>query len=500
MRRSALAALACSVLAGCMVGPDYVRPAVDTPKTFLYEPKEVADTANTEWWKQFDDPVLDQLIAEALANNRNVKIAAANVEQAAGLFTQTRSPLFPQFGYQGSAGRQRFSQSSAIALPSGVTNPFNSFQVFAGASWEIDLWGRIRRQTEAAQANLLATDEARRGVILSLVAQVATTYLQLRGLDEQLVIAERTLKSYAESLQLINDKFEFGQVSQMNVAQAQSRYETAAAEIPQIRRQIALTENSLSILLAHNPGPIPRGKSILALELPMVPEGVPSQLLERRPDLLQAEQQLVAANAQIGAAKALYFPTISLTGAFGTASTQLSSLFDGPSRVWSFAGVFTGPIFTGGAISGQVAQAEAIQKAALLSYQQSIQNAFADVDDALVSREQLIEQLAAQERLVKALLEYSELAQLLWDGGYAPYSTVLQAEEQLFPQELNLATTRAQLLGSVVSIYRATGGGWVNEADKLAPQPAAGSGWFAPTLPPVGGASSSASSTGVPSR
>lgn len=483
MRRSALAVLVCGLLSGCLVGPDYVKPKVDTPERYLYEPKEVADTANTEWWKQFGDPVLDELIAEALANNRNVQIAAANVEQAAGIVTQIRAPLFPQFNYQGSAGRYRFSQGSTVALPSGVSNPTDAFSLGVGASWEIDLWGRIRRQSEAAQANLLATDEARRGVILSLVADVATTYVELRALDEQLVIAQRTLGSYEESLNLIKDKFEFGQVSQMNVAQAQSRYETAATEIPRVRRQIALTENALSILLGRNPGPIPRGKNVYELVLLAVPAGLPSRLLEQRPDILQSEQQLIAANAQIGAAKALYFPTISLTGAYGRASTDLSNLFDGPSRTWNFAGSFVGPIFTAGAISGQVAQAEAGQKAALLRYRQTIQNAFADVDDALVSREQRIEQLAAQERLVASLKEYEELAKLLWDGGYAPYSTVLQAQEQLFPEELNLMTTRAQLLDSAVAIYRATGGGWVNEADKLTPQPVAGSGWFAPALP-----------------
>ena len=483
MRRSAVAVLVCGLLSGCLVGPDYVKPKVDTPAAFLYEPKEVADTANTEWWRQFDDPVLEQLIVEALANNRNVQIAAANVEQAAGILTQVRAPLFPQLNYQGSAGRYRFSEGSTTALPSGVSNPTNAFSIAAGASWEIDLWGRIRRQAESAQANLLATDEARRGVILSLVAQVASTYIELRALDQQLEISQRTLKSYEESLNLIKDKFEFGQVSQMNVAQAQSRYETAAAEIPNVRRQIAITENALSILLGRNPGPIPRGKNIYELVLLTVPAGLPSQVLEQRPDILRAEQQLIAANAQIGAAKALYFPTISLTGAFGRASTDLDNLFDGPSRTWNFAGSLVGPIFTAGAISGQVAQAEAVQKAALLQYQQTIQNAFADVDDALVSREQRVEQLAAQERLVAAFKEYEELAGLLWDGGYAPYSTVLQAQEQLFPQELNLTATRAALLGSAVAIYRATGGGWVNEADKLTPQPVAGSGWFAPALP-----------------
>jgi len=485
MRRSSVAVVLCGLLSGCLVGPDYVKPKVETPATFLYEPKEVADTANTEWWKQFDDPVVDQLIAEALANNRNVQIAAANVEQAAGLVTQVRAPLFPQLNYQGSAGRYRFSEGSTTALPSGVSNPTNAFSIAAGASWEIDLWGRIRRQAESAQANLLATDEARRGVILSLVAQVASTYIELRALDQQLEISQRTLKSYEESLNLIKDKFEFGQVSQMNVAQAQSRYETAAAEIPNVRRQIAITENALSILLGRNPGPIPRGKTIYELALLTVPAGLPSQVLEQRPDILRAEQQLIAANAQIGAAKALYFPTISLTGAFGRASTDLDNLFDGPSRTWNFAGSFVGPIFTAGAISGQVAQTEAVQKVALLQYQQTIQNAFADVDDALVSRQERIEQLAAQERLVASLKEYEELAGLLWDGGYAPYSTVLQAQEQLFPQELALTGTRARLLVTAVDIYRATGGGWVNEADKMAPQPVAGSGWFAPDLPPV---------------
>lgn len=495
MRRALAAALLCGLLPGCLVGPDYVRPRVDTPASFLYEPKEVTQTANTAWWKQFDDRVLDQLIDEGLANNRSVQIAAANVEQAAGLYTQIRAPLFPQLTYQGAAGRQRFSRNAVTSLPGSVKNPYNSFQLAAGASWEIDLWGRIRRQTEAAQANLLATDEARRGVVLTLVSQIVTTYIDLRARDEQLVIAQRTLKSYEESLGLIRDKFEFGQVSQMNVAQAQSRYETAAAAIPNARREIAITENTLSILLGRNPGPIARGKTIYELALLTVPAGVPSQVLEQRPDILQAEQQLIAANAQIGAAKALYFPTISLTGAFGRASADLSDLFDGPSRTWSFAGSFVGPIFTAGAISGQVAQAEAAQKAALLTYQQTIQNAFADVDDALVSRTERTEQLAAQERLVASLKEYEELAKLLWDGGYAPYSTVLQAQEELFPQELNLALTRASLLSSAVDIYRATGGGWVNDADKMAPQPVAGSGWFAPTLPSEQAGSHAATTT-----
>lgn len=487
MRRSAIAGLAGGLLAGCMVGPDYVKPKVDTPAAYSYEPKQTAQTANTEWWKQFGDPVLDDLIAQALVHNYNVKIAAANVEQAAGVLTTTRSPLYPQVNYQGAAARQRLSQNTAI--PVGSPNPANNYQVLAGATWEIDLWGRVRRLTEAAQANLLATEEARRGVILSLVASVGTNYLQLRGLDQQLIISQDTLKAYAESLKLFELRFKHGQISQMNVEQVKVQYQTAAAQIPIIRQQIVQTENALSILLGRNPGPIPRGKSLLELIAPEVPAGLPSELLERRPDLLQTEQLLIAANAQIGAAKAQYFPTISLTAAFGVSSSQLNSLFKGPAQVWSYGGNFIGPIFTAGAISGQVAQATAGQKAALLSYELAIQSAFADVENALVTRQELVEQIVAQQALVQALREYSRLAYLQYNGGYAPYTDVLQAEQQLFPAELNLAAAQTALLASVVRIYQATGGGWVDLAQKTADTP-----------PQAGAAASTPATTKAPDR
>ena len=481
----AVATVLTGALAGCMVGPDYRRPEVSAPAAFRYEPKAVAQTADTEWWQQFGDPVLDGLIVEALAHNKNVEIAVANVEQAAGVLTTTRSPLFPQLSYQADATRQRFNELSGTRLSGVGGSTQTTYQVLAGATWEIDLWGRIRRLTEAARAELLATDEARRGVVLSLVASVASTYLQLLGLDEQLATAKRTLGAYGESVKLFELQFKYGQVSRMNVEQARSQYETAAAQIPVIENQIVQTENALSILLGRNPGPVARGKALDALALPSVPAGVPSQLLERRPDLAQAEQTLVAANAQIGAAKAQYFPTISLTGALGTASNELNGLFKGASRVWSYGGSIIGPIFTGGAIAGQVAQAEAGQKAALASYQLAIQNAFADVENALVSNAKLGDQLAAQGRLVTALSEYSKLARLQFDGGYSPYSTVLQAEQQLFPAELNQATIRAQLYASFVGIYQALGGGWVDKADELSPQPMAGS--LPPRVPPSAG-------------
>ena len=468
MRARVIASMLCSAAAGCAIGPDYHRPDIAMPAAFAYGPKQAAATADVEWWKRMEDPVLDALIAEALANNQTVKVAAANVEQAAGLLTSTRSALFPQVGYQGAGTRQKISDASLALLPKGVPNPATTYQVLAGASWEIDLWGRVRRLTESAQANLLATEEARRGVILSLVATVANSYLLLRGLDEQLVMAERTRDTYANSLQLMRYKFQYGRVSEMEVEQAKVRYETAAAQIPQIRRDMATLENAISVLLGRSPGPVPRGKGIFEIAIPDVPAGVPSELLERRPDLRQAEEQLVAANAQIGAAKALYFPTISLTGAAGTASNELANLFKGPAASWNYGGSIVGPIFTAGAISGQVAQAEAGQKAALAAYQLAVQSAFADVENALVARATLDEQVAAQERLVTALRNYSRIAQLQFDGGRAPYSTVLQAEQELFPAELTWAALRTQLCGSLVNVYKAMGGGWVDTAASMA--------------------------------
>ena len=457
--------IAAALLSGCMIGPNYARPRVEMPDAFRFEDARAAATANTTWWKQFDDPVLDALITEALANNKDVQIAAANVEQAAGVLTTTRAPLFPQVSYDGSAARQRLSKNDVVPAP--ADNPYAAFQLFGGATWELDLWGRIRRQTESARATVLASAAARRGVILTLVAGVAGNYVQLRGLDAQLEIAKRTLGTYAEAVRLFELQFKWGQVSEMVVAQARTQYATALVAIPRIERQIAVLEQTIAILLGRNPGPIARGKSIDQLVPFAVPAGVPSDLLERRPDIVQAEETLIAANAQIGAAKALYFPVISLTGAAGLSSSELKNLFKGPAQAWMYAGSFTGPIFTAGAISGQVAQAEATRRAALVGYEAAIQNAFADVASALVSHQTLEVEVDAQRQLVAASSEYTRLAKMQYDGGYTPYFTVLQAEQQLFPAELSLAQRRADLLNALISVYRAMGGGWVADADAL---------------------------------
>ena len=456
MRRLAVVLLAWPV-AGCLMGPNYERPVVDAPTAFRYEAAEARETANLAWWTQFGDPVLDGLIDEALARNLTGQIAAANVEQAAAVLTQTRSQLYPQASYGANASGQRQNETVGTVY---------SYGALAGASWELDLWGRIRRLSEAARAQVLATEEARRGVILSLVASVANGYLQLRALDEQLVIAVRSKAAYAESVRLFELQFKHGVQSKMTVEQARTQYETAAAAVPQIESQIAQTENALSVLLGRNPGPIPRGRSIGAFAMPDIPAGIPSDVLERRPDIRQAEQVLVAANAQIGAAKALYFPAISLTGALGIASVDLADLFKGPSGSWSYQGSIAGPIFTGGAIKAQVRQTEAARKAAELGYAAAIQSAFADIDTALVGRAKLAEQLAAERRLVAAAREYGRLARLQFDGGVAPYFTVLQAEQQLFPAELNEVQLRASLFAATVSIYKAMGGGWVSVAEQ----------------------------------
>lgn len=455
------------LLTGCMLGPDYERPGLDVPAAFRYEDGEAQQTANIDWWKQFEDPALDRLIDEALANNRDIKIAAANIEQASAVLLQVRSPLFPQIGYSGTGARERASTNSVSPFSSLLKNPRSSYQAFANVSWEIDLWGRIRRLSESAQAGLLATEEAWRGVILTLVSSVANNYIQLLGLDDQLRIAKETLETYAQSVKIFELRFKYGQVSQMTVEQARSQYETAAAAIPQIETQIAQLENAISILLGRNPGHVKRGKTLCQLHLPPVPAGLPSDLLVNRPDIRGAEQDLISANAQIGAVKALYFPTISLTGAFGFASSDLTNLFQGPARIWSYAGSITGPIFTGGAIHGQVKEAEAMRKAALLNYEQTVQNSFADVENALVARKKLVDQIQAQERLVKANREYVRLSKLQYEGGYSPYSTVLQAEQQLFPSELNYAQYRAALFNSLVNIYKAMGGGWITDAERL---------------------------------
>ena len=465
MRKTLLATLVSLLVAGCMVGPDYVRPPVDAPTAWRLTEPDAKHLANTAWWEQFGDPVLNDLVATALRENKDLMIATARIDEFAGKYGFVRSGLFPQVGAGYEVSRQRNS-----AVP-GTVDPvtYNSYSAVLNAGWEIDIWGRIRRQTEAANAQLLASEEGRNGVVLSLVGSVAGAYINLRNLDRQLEIARATAKSRGESYDLFKLRFEGGVISLLELSQNKSQYEEALASMPPLEKAVAQQENGLSVLLGRNPGPIARGKDIDQLMLPAIPAGLPSELLERRPDIRRAEQDLIAANALIGAARAAYFPTISLTGLFGYASPSLSSLFDGPSKVWQYGAPITMPIFTAGAIAGQVQAAEAVQQQALFAYQKAIQEAFREVDDSLVSQDRTREQLLAQRRQVEALQQYASTARLRYDNGYTSFIEVLDAERSLFNVQLQYTQTHQVQLQAMINLYLAMGGGWVVEAEKLAP-------------------------------
>lgn len=453
-------------LAGCMIGPDYERPVVDAPSLWRVDIVEAGELSNSKWWHQFDDPVLVELTSEALLNNTDLLIATARVDQFLSLYGATRAELFPQVGAQGSAARDRFSEALSPASP-GISNPDNIYQAFLTATWEIDLWGRLRRATEAAKAELLSTEEARRTVVQSLVSSVVISYIDLLNLDRQLQISIETAKSRKDSETIFTQRHKAGVVSNLELSQVKSEYQSARARIPELEKAITQRENALSILLGRNPGPIRRGGAISDLRLPTVPSGLPSELLVRRPDIRQAEHDLIAANARIGVARAAYFPTVSLTGALGTSSRDISDLFSGDSKAWSFAGDVSLPIFTAGRIEGQVKAAEAVQQQALIAYQGVIQNAFREVDDALVDQDRTRVILDAQKLQVLSLKDYARLAKLRYDEGYSSYLEVLDAERSLFNVELNYTQTQADLFSALVTLYKTMGGGWIDQADEM---------------------------------
>jgi outer membrane protein, multidrug efflux system len=454
-------------LAGCMVGPDYRRPAVDVPSAWRMNTEEAAQISTSAWWDRFGDPVLSHLVRNALENNKDLAIAAANVDVAFAQYGITRSAQFPTVDAGASAQRQRLSQSTApIPVPSG-RQAFDDYRINVSASYEVDLWGRFRRATEAARASLLASEEGRRTVVLTVVASVASEYVQLRALDRQLEIATHTSESLREAARLQQVRFEEGATPESDYQQAQSQAEAAAAQVPELERQIVRQENLISVLLGANPGPIPRGRTIDELRFPDVPPGLPSSLLERRPDIRQAEQNLVAANADIGVAKAAYFPQISLTGLLGLESAQLSDLFKGPSRTWSFGSGLTQSVFNAGSIRSQVEQAKAAQREALYSYQKSVISAFEDFEDALIDRAKFGQARDSQARNVAALVRFRDLAVLRYREGATIYLEVANAEQSLFNAQLTLVSVQSQLFQSYANLYRAMGGGWVDEAEKV---------------------------------
>ncbi len=462
LRVFVLAPLVALMLSGCMIGPDYFRPFFDTPPAWRVSDAAAKDLANTAWWRQFDDPVLNELIATALRENKDLLIATARIDEYAGYYGVSRSGLFPQVGVGYDVSKQR------IPIAGGNdSTTYNSYSALFNVSWEIDLWGRIRRQNEAARAQLLASEEGRQAVILSLVGNVAGAYVSLRDLDRQLQISVDTANTRKASYQVFKDRYEGGVISLLELYQNKSQYEEALASIPALEKAIAQQENAISILLGRNPGPILRGKTISALAPPAIPEGLPSSLLERRPDLRVAEQNLVSANALIGAAKAAYYPTISLTGLLGVASGGLSNLWSSDSKAWQYAGSVGMPIFTAGLLAGQVEVANAQQQQALFNYQKAVQNAFREVNDALIDQDRSSAQLAAQAQQVESLTQYAETARLRYENGYTSFIEVLDAERSLFNAQLQYTQTQQVRLQAMINLYKAMGGGWVAEADRL---------------------------------
>jgi outer membrane protein, multidrug efflux system len=453
--------LAASVLAGCAVGPDYRRPAAGAPPAFRGEtPAGDRSFADLAWWDVYRDPRLKGLISEALANGFDARIAAARVEESRAIAAEVHGQLFPGVGY--SAGAYR-GKNAILGEPytEGAGATSSGFDGYLGAAWELDLWGRVRRLDEAARSQYLATEEARRGVQLSLVSDVATAYFELLELDEELSIDREAVQSFGESLKLFNRQLEGGVASRLDTESAEAALATSMARIPDIERQISIKENQISVLVGRNPGPVARGLPLGDQATPPdVPAGLPSALLERRPDVREAENAARAANAGIGVTVGGFLPRIGLSAILGAVSTSLSDITTRGAGLWSIGAGATGPLFQGGGLRGQYDQAKEAWEVAKLQYQQAALNAFSDVANALVARGRLAEEREQQERAVSAYREAVELSSQRYSSGRASYLEVLQAQQLLFPAKVALAQTRSAQLETIVQLYAALGGGW----------------------------------------
>ncbi|PYN70485.1 MAG: RND transporter [Candidatus Rokuibacteriota bacterium] len=453
--------VAAALLGGCAIGPDYKRPSVAQPPTFRGQATaEAVSFADAPWWEVFQDPSLKALIQEALRNNYDVNIAVARVQEARANLSIARSDLYPSLDYSGGASRSKIGPGVSGQTGGPVRNATSSYFAAMSASWEVDIWGRIRRLTEAARATLLATEEARRGVWLTLVSDLGQAYFELLELDVRLQIARNSTNAYQRTYDLFLDRFNLGVASKLETSRALGALGDAQATIPQLESDIVAKENQISILLGKAPTPIPRGKPMYEQPVvPTVPTGLPSTLLERRPDLRQAEQQLVSANAQIGVAKAEFFPKVSLTALLGTASSDLSTV-TGASMIWTGSGIFSGPLFNMGRTLGFYRASIAQWEQARLQYQQAVLTALREVSDALTALGKLNEAEMGQDTAVRALEEAVEHATARYRQGLANYFEVLEAQQQLYPAQNTLAQIRRDRLLSHVRLYKALGGGW----------------------------------------
>lgn len=460
MRPHWLAAITLLFLTGCTVGPNYKRPPVTTPDSYRGlapdADKQAAAWAEEKWWSVFQDDELQKLIRTALEQNYDLRIAATRILQAQAILGITRADQLPTITGSASATNQRFPQSKGAAPLETSAN-----QVSLGLAWELDFWGKFRRATEAARADVLATEWGQRAVRTTLVSDVATAYFQLRELDLELEISRQTLASRQESLHLVEVRAKGGVTSMLDVRQSEQLVYQAAASIPDLERRIEQQENFISVLLGQNPGPIPRGKPLVDNVVPpVVPAGLPSSLLERRPDIQAAEQQLVSANARIGVAKAAFFPQITLTAVGGYQSSALTSLFTGPAGFWSFGGQLLQPIFNRGRIRSNVRLTEAQKEEAVLIYQQSIQQAFRDVSDSLVAYRKNQEVRQQQDLLTRAAEDATRLSNMRYRGGVTSYLEVLDSDTRYFSAQITLAQADLNERLAMVQLYRALGGGW----------------------------------------
>jgi multidrug efflux system outer membrane protein len=436
---------------GCAVGPKYVRPAIQPPATFYAEQQATANSAaDMAWWDLFKDPVLQGLVREGLKNNYDLQLAVARVEEERALLGISRSQYYPQVGYGANISGQ---QSPTIPNHTYYSYSFSTI-------WEIDLFGRIRKLNEAQRAAYFSSEEARRDVRLLVLSDVARGYFQLRALDEQMEIAHRTVKSFQETLELFQRKFEGGAASGLEVARAQAALSNVAAVIPDFERQIVAQENALDLLLGRNPGPIARGAALAEqYDPPEIPAGLPATLLERRPDLREAEQNLIAANARVGVAKANFFPTISLTGLLGGVSPQLSEL-TASGKAWSLAGNLAGPIFTGGRLKNEYRASLALRDQAKISFEKAVTQAFGEVSTSLSAHQQLAISYREQLKSVEAYRESVRLAFTRYDSGLSSYFEIVDSQIQLYPAESSSVTYDLGRKLAVVDLYRALGGGW----------------------------------------
>lgn len=447
-------------LAGCAVGPNYQRPPVSVPGHFRSAPETTGTNFLGElpWWEMFQDPDLKALIRAALTNNYDLRIAIARVEQFRAIAAQNRALYFPQLNYQAEAGRSK-NATAGSAFPTGNTGNF--FIAGGNVAWEIDLWGRLRRLNEAARAQFLASDEARRDVMISVISEVAQAYFELLELDRELEIAKSTTNSFGESLRIFSERFQGGIVSELETSAAAALLASAAATVPQLERQIVQQENQLSVLVGRNPGPVSRSRALLQQTFPPeVPAGLPSTLLERRPDIRAAEQNLRAANAQVGVSVANFFPQLDLTGLFGQASPELSAFTAGSANAWSVAAGLTGPIFQGGRLRAQYRQALAVREETRLRYQSTMLMALQEVSNALIDREKYARVRQELARAVEAYRVSVQVAIERYLAGRAGYFEVLQQQQLLFPAENALTRTQLNQLLALVQLYRALGGGW----------------------------------------